>query len=45
VPSGYAYVLQKSNFMWLKKEIIGGNTSLLIYQVPLSAIKKDKDVM
>lgn len=45
VPSGYAYVLQKSNFMWLKKEIIGGNTSLLIYQVPLSAIKKDNDVI
>ncbi len=45
VPTGYAYVLQKSNFMWLKKEIIGGNTSLLIYQVPLSAINKDKDVI
>ena len=44
IPSGYAYVLQKSNFMWLKKEIIGGNTSLLIYQVPLSAINKDKDI-
>lgn len=41
IPSGYAYVLQKSNFMWLKKEIIGGNTSLLIYQVPLSTIKKE----
>ena len=27
IPSGYAYVLQKSNFMWLKKEIIGGNNS------------------
>ena len=45
VPSGYVYVLQKSNFMWLKKEIIGGNTSLLIYQVPMSAIKKDKDAI
>ena len=45
IPSGYAYVLQKSNFMWLKKEIIGGNTSLLIYQVPLSSLKKDKDVI
>ena len=44
VPSGYAYVLHKSNFMWLKKEIIGGNTSLLIYQVPLSSIKKDGDI-
>ena len=45
VPSGYAYMLQKSNFMWLKKEIIGGNTSLLIYQVPLSAIKRDNNVI
>lgn len=45
VPTGYAYVLQRSNFIWLKREIIGGNTSLLIYQVPLSAIKKDKDVI
>jgi hypothetical protein len=41
VPSGYAYVLQKSNFMWLKRDY-WGNTSLLIYQVPLSAIKKTK---
>jgi hypothetical protein len=22
VPSGYAYVLQKSNFMWLKKRLL-----------------------
>lgn len=43
IPSGYAYVLQKSNFMWLKKEIIGGNNSVLIYQVPLSTIKKNGD--
>lgn len=44
IPSGYAYVLQKSNFLWLKKEIIGGNTSLLIYQVPLSTIKKEGEL-
>lgn len=41
IPSGYLHVLQKSNFTWLKKEIIGGNTSLLIYQLPLNAIKND----
>jgi len=41
IPSGYLYVLQKSNFIWLKKEIISGNTSLLIYQVPISSIRKD----
>ena len=45
IPTGYAYVLQKSNFMWLKKEIIGGNNSLLIYQVPLHTIKKKGDLI
>jgi hypothetical protein len=41
VPSGYLYVLENSNFIWLKKEITSGNTSILIYQVPISSIKKD----
>lgn len=40
VPSGYLYALQKTNFLWLKKEIISGNSSILIYQVPISSIKK-----
>jgi hypothetical protein len=31
--------------MWLKKGIIGATPVFLIYQVPLSAIKKDKDVI
>ncbi len=39
VPDGYSYALQKSKFIWLKKEIISGNTSLLIYEVPISSIK------
>ena len=41
IPSGYLYALQKSKFIWLKKEIVSGNTSILIYQVPISSIKKD----
>jgi hypothetical protein len=45
VPSGYLYVLQQSNFIWLKKEIVSGNTSLLIYQVPISSIKKDSNTI
>ena len=45
IPTGYTYVLHKSNFIWLKKEIIGGNTSLLIYQVPLNAIKKNSNLI
>ena len=40
VPSGYLYAYQGSNFLWLKKEITSGNTSILIYQVPMSSIKK-----
>ena len=39
VPSGYLYVLKSKNFIWLKKEIVSGNTSLLIYQVPIKEIK------
>ena len=45
IPTGYTYVLHKSNFMWLKKEINGGNTSLLIYQVPLNYIKKNPSLI
>jgi hypothetical protein len=45
IPTGYTYVLHKSKFMWLKKEINGGNTSLLIYQVPLNYIKKNPSLI
>ena len=31
IPKGYLYVLQENNFVWLKKEITSGNTSILIY--------------
>ena len=45
VPLGYLYSLQNSDFIWLKKEIISGNNSLLIYQVPISSIKKDLNLV
>jgi hypothetical protein len=45
IPSGYEYMLHKKNFMWLKKEIISGNTSLLIYQIPLQKLKQGPDVV
>lgn len=45
IPSNYAYILHKSKFMWLKKEIIGGNTSLLIYEVPITSIKKNSNLI
>jgi hypothetical protein len=45
IPTGYEYVLHKRNFIWLKKEIVSGNTSLLIYQIPLHSFKAKLDVV
>lgn len=39
MPSNYQLMVQKKNFLWFKKEIISGNTSILIYEVPLNTIK------
>ena len=38
LPKEYRYVMQRRRFMWLKKEITGGSNSILIYEVPISAI-------
>ena len=38
VPSDYKYALHEASFLWLKKEIISGSSSLLIYQVPIPRI-------
>jgi hypothetical protein len=43
VPSGYLFAHQNNQFLWLKKEIPSGNTSILIYQVPISTIKKSNN--
>lgn len=43
MPSSYELMLHKKNFVWFKKEIISGNTSILIYQVPISSIETKKD--
>jgi len=45
IPTGYEYMLHKKNFIWLKKEIISGNTSLLMYQIPLHNFQKKKDIV
>ncbi|HJR99832.1 MAG TPA: DUF4837 family protein [Flavobacterium sp.] len=43
IPSNYELMLQKKNFFWFKKEIISGNTSILIYEVPISSIETKRD--
>ncbi len=40
IPSKYDYVMRRKNFIWLKSEITSGNNSILIYQLPLSSIRK-----
>lgn len=45
IPKGYQYMLHKKNFIWLKKDIISGNTSLLIYQIPLRKLKSTSNVI
>ena len=44
IPSKYNYVMRRKNFIWLKKEIISGNTSILIYQLPLNKIQSSNAV-
>lgn len=44
LPSTYKYALEKPNFLWLKREILSGNTSILIYKVPFKTILKDDDL-
>lgn len=44
LPSNFSYVLVKDNFVWLKKDIPSGNSSLLIYQVPTSAFSNGEIV-
>lgn len=45
VPSTYRYAMQQPNFIWLKKEILSGNTSVLIYKVPFKTLLKNNDVV
>ncbi|WP_264525789.1 DUF4837 family protein [Flavobacterium sp. N502536] len=45
IPTGYEYMLHKKNFIWLKKDIISGNTSLLIYQIPIHSFEKSSNVI
>jgi len=44
IPKGYNYVLERRKFIWLKKEINSGNTSILIYQIPIQAIHNSQPV-
>ncbi len=43
IPKGYRFVTRKSKFIWLKKEIVSGSNSILIYQTPIFDLSKSKN--
>ena len=43
VPKSYRYVMRRNKFIWLKKEMTSGSTSILIYQIPIHNIKNTKN--
>ncbi len=40
IPASFKYAMVSDNFLWLKREIISGNTSILIYEVPRNYFDK-----
>ncbi len=44
IPKGYNYVLERRKFIWLKKEITSGNTSILIYQIPINSLNRNQPI-
>lgn len=45
IPSGYSYVLQRPKFTWIKKEMVSGNMSVMLYSVPLKCLDKGNDAI
>ena len=43
IPVGYKYVIDENNFLWLKKDNISGNQSILIYQVTQTCLKRNSN--
>ncbi len=43
IPTGYKYAMDQNDFVWLKKDNISGNQSILIYQVPQTCLKRNSN--
>ncbi|SDG50817.1 DUF4837 family protein [Psychroflexus sediminis] len=44
-PSAYRYAKQEDDFFWMRKDIKNGSMELLAYEVPLSTIEKNGDII
>jgi len=42
---GYKYDMVKDKFIWLRKEFTSGYNSVLIYEVPVSTVEKDTNII
>ena len=45
IPVKYKRVMHGKKFVWLKKDITSGNLSLLVYQIPITSLKGNNDVV
>lgn len=45
IPDAYKYILEKEKFMWIRKETHSGNASLILYEVPISQLKNENEVI
>jgi len=45
IPKDFKCVLRKDKFVWLKKEILSGNSSILVYEVPITSIQNHNDIV
>lgn len=45
IPAAYKYAIDSEHFLWLKKEIISGNTSILIYEVSDTYLERNSNAI
>ena len=45
LPTAYRYIIEEKNFFWIRKELTSGNSSILIYEVPITTIEKDENTL
>lgn len=44
-PTAYRYAKEKEDFFWIRKDIPHGSMEILVYEVPMSTILKDTNVV
>lgn len=44
-PTAYRYAKEEDKFIWMRKDIKNGNMELLVYEVPISVIENDEEVI